>query len=308
MRTVVVPVAFVLLWSSGFVGATLAADAAPPADLLAVRYLVTAAVLLLVLVVLRRRPPLRPRVVAQQVVLGLLAHVVFLGGVFGAAEAGVDAGTSALICAAQPFLVAAAGCCWWRDPWSGRQLLGLVVGLLAVAITVGPAAPSSIATLLPVASMLGLSGAALLERRWQPQIGVLDALVLQVATAAAGFSALAWVDGAVAVPASGDVVIAVAWLVILSGLGGYAAFIASLRLLGAGRTSALLYLTPAVTTLWAWGMFADAPSPGQLHGLGLGAVAVALVLTGTRAAAKDQPPAGVPDAGSPLRRPSRAGR
>lgn len=267
---------FVLCWSSGFVGAVLARPAGSVAGVLAWRYLVTAA-LLLVLVAAVRPPRATPREVLRQCALGLLAHVIFLGGVFGAAGQGVDAGTVALVCAAQPMLVTVLGRLCWGDRVLPRQAVGLLVGLGAVAVTVGGGlGGSGIALLLPLASLCGLSAAALLERRWAPATDMLTALTIQVLTAAAVFTGAGLAGGAMTLDVSPALVGALAWLVLLSGLGGYATFLGCLRRLGGTTTSLLLYLTPAVTTLWAWFMFFDAPSPAEWLGLGIGAVAVAL--------------------------------
>lgn len=276
MRSALLAAGFVVLWSSGFVGAALAADAATLSGMLAWRYLLTAA--LLVAVVAPRLRGLAPSVVGRQAVLGLLAHVVFLGGVFGAAGAGVDAGTTALVAALQPMLVAAVGRIFWSDQVTVRQVAGLGIGLVAVVLTVGGAdAPVGAAVLLPVASLLGLSGAALLDRRWRPRTDVMVSLTIQVSVSAVVFTAYAAaVGGLTRVTATPQVLAALAWLVVLSGLGGYATFVLSLRRLGATLTSTLLYLTPPVTTLWAWTMFGDAPTSAQLGGLALGALAVAL--------------------------------
>lgn len=81
---------FVIFWSSGFVGATLAAEAGSVTGVLAWRYLITALVLLVLIA--PRRPRIGGRDLGQQVCLGLLAHVVFLGGVFGAAGLGLMLG------------------------------------------------------------------------------------------------------------------------------------------------------------------------------------------------------------------------
>lgn len=293
--------AFVVCWSSGFVGAALGGEAPVPA-LLAWRYLLTAA--LLGTICLARAVPLSCREAAQQAVLGLLSHAVFLGGVFASAARGVDAGTAALVCALQPMLVIAAGRLWWGDRIGQRRGVGLVLGLAAVALAVGGVGASGgAALLLPVASLIGLTASALLERRWHPRTPVLPALTVQVAAAALALCLWASLDGGFALPVSGRTVAALAWLIVLSGFGGYLGFTQCLRRLGASATSSLLYLTPPVTTLWAWLMLGTVPTGAQLAALALGAAAVMLILLpgGTergggdgRAAGRSAPRGGAP--------------
>jgi drug/metabolite transporter (DMT)-like permease len=95
----------VVCWSSGFVGAVLGTRSAPVDTVLAWRTLVSA--LVLGAWALVRGERVAPRALLRQVVLGLLVQVLYLGGIFAAAGAGVSAGTSALVAALQPLLVAA---------------------------------------------------------------------------------------------------------------------------------------------------------------------------------------------------------
>lgn len=287
MTKVLLGAAFVVCWSSGFVGAVLASGSADPSPVLAWRYLITA--LLLVAVVAPTRTRLtRARLTRtelwQQATLGLLAHVVFLGGVFGAAAAGVDAGTTALVCALQPMLVAVAGQLAWGDRLGAGGWAALTLGLAAVALTTGGAALAGggAALLLPVASVLGLSGSALLERRWRPRTGILPSLTAQVVLAAGAFTAYALATTGLRVEVDGRLLVALAWLVVLSGLGGYASYVACLRQLGATATSTLLYLTPPVTAVWAWLMLGEVLSAQQVGGLALSLLAVGLAVPGWR--------------------------
>ncbi|OYO05834.1 DMT family transporter [Enemella evansiae] len=278
---------FVVFWSSGFVGAELA-SASDPTAVLAWRYLATAVVLLLI--TLPRRPRIPAPVIGRQMAIGLLAHVVFLGGVFGASAVGVAPGTVALVCATQPMLVTLIGWVCWRERPGGGVLLGLLLGLVAVAVTVGLGTTAGPGVLLPVLSLLALSAAAVAERRWPVGTDVLTALTIQVVVAAAVFTGYAAVNGRLLVPVTADLLAAIGWLVLLSGIGGYATFLVCLRRLGAARTSSLLYLTPPVTTLWAWALFGRPPGGNELVGLLLGTAAVTLVLLGRR---RQPDPAGV---------------
>lgn len=276
--------AFVVAWSSGFVGATLADRTGVDTwTLLAWRYLCTTLVLLVGCLAVpstrRGLAALGWRDVVQQSILAVVSHVVFLGGVFRAAEQGLDAGASALVCALQPLLVAAAGCLLFGDRMARRQWLGLVLALGGVALSVGGAGRGGLGSVaLVLASLAGLSAAALLERRWQLESPVAVGLMVQVVVATGFFAVLAGDVGTLAVRPSGTLVVAIAWLVLLSGLGGYATFTWCLRRLGATTTSTLLYLTAPVTLIWAWAMVGQRPTILQWGGLVvvLGGVVLAL--------------------------------
>ena len=255
-------------------GAAWGTAAAEPAGLLAWRYLLTAALLLAVVPLIGFG--LTRREFGQQCVLGLTAHVAFLGALFTASAAGVDAGTTALICSAQPLLVAAAGAMLWKDRMSCRQWLGVGLGLVAVAICMGGVSGLGVALILPVISLLGLSCSALLERRWRPEVHVVTSLTVQVSVAAVVFVVVAVLTTGMAVDPTARLAASLAWLVFPAGLGGYGAYLLALRHLGATRTSALLYLTPPVSGVWAWAMLGDGLGGTQLVAMALGMVAVVL--------------------------------
>lgn len=294
MKQILIAIAFVVCWSSGFVGSLLAGDNASPVGLLAWRYLATSGLLLGVVGLLRvTNAPINARVlpalnrsdVLQQVVIGVLSHAIFLGAVFSASAADIDPGITSLICALQPLLVAAVSARLWDDPFNGRIFAGLGLGLAAVGLAVGSidfAASAAMSLLLPFVALFALSTTAVLERAWQPKASIVQALAIQTATAAVIFVTVAALTGQMSVTVNAEFVWAILWLVFLSGIGGYAAYTASLRTIGPTTTSVLLFLTPPVTSLWTWMMFGQKISLVQLAGMGLGLVAVALTVNGQR--------------------------
>ena len=288
--------AFVVAWSSGFVGATLADSTdAGVWQVLAWRYLITAALLISVCLLLpsarQAIRSLRVRDLFQQGVLALLAHTVFLGGVFLAARNGLDAGLSAVVCALQPLLVAATGSLAFKDRIRSWQWAGMVAALAGVALSVGGIGADGLGSVVLVtASLLGLSTAAVLERAWQPTVPVLVSLTIQATIAAGVFLAAAMLTGGLSTEVSPAFVLAIGWLVLLSGLGGYAAFTWCLRHVGATATSTLLYLTAPVTMLWGWTMFAQQPAVLQWAGLFVVLIGVTLAMYPGRRRADDGSP------------------
>ncbi len=272
--------ALVVLWSSGFVGAELGTRFAPADTLLAWRYLVAGAALAVLACVLGTRSG--PRALLRQGVLGLLCQCLYLGGVVTGVALGVPAGTTALVAAVQPLLVAAAAGPLLGEHIGSRQRLGLVVGLAGVGLVVagdlGLGGAPWWAFLLPLGGMAALSAGTLLERRWRPAESPLQSLTLQTVIAAGFFVAVAAAGGRLQPPADPRFWWAVAWVVVLASFGGYGAYLLVLRRSGAVRVSTLLYLTPPTTMLWAFVMFGEVPGPLAVPGVALCAVGVTLAL------------------------------
>ena len=101
------PWIFVLLWSTGFVGARYATDDTGPLTFLAVRMLLAAA-LLASFAVVRTAPRVERRLIPWVVLAGIGMHVLYLGGVFVAIDRGLPSGVSALIAGLHPVITALA--------------------------------------------------------------------------------------------------------------------------------------------------------------------------------------------------------
>ena len=273
--------ALVVFWTSGFVGARLGTAYAPADTLLAWRYLIAAAVLVVVARAAGIRRPGR-RVGARQTVLGLLCQAGYLGGVVAGIGLGVPAGTAALMAGVQPMVVAALARPLLAERVATRQWWALAGGFAGVTLVVGGDVGAGTAPAwayaLPVGGMLALSLGTLLGRRWQGAEGVLESLTLQTVVAAVAFTAVAASRSTLTPPASSGFWWSVLWVICLSSFGGYGAYLLVLRRSGATRVSALLYLTPPTTMLWAYLMFGDAVSLLGLVGLVVAAVSVAVVL------------------------------
>lgn len=270
----------VVMWSSGFVGAELGTRHAPATTVLAWRFLIVGGLLLAWC--LWRGMRMGTRDLALHAGIGALAQAGYLYGVVAAAEAGVAAGTSALVAALQPMVAAALAVPLLGERVRGRQVLGLAVGLAGVGLVVGsdllhPGAAPWWAYALPFGAMLSLVAATLVERRTRPGGSLLEALAVQCGVSAVLFTALAGATGTLIPPADPGFWGAVAWVVVLSTLGGYGLYWANLARTSVARVSALLYLTPPTTLLWTWLMFGDPVGAGALAGMGVCVLAVWLV-------------------------------
>ncbi|AXB45992.1 DMT family transporter [Amycolatopsis albispora] len=280
---------FVLMWSSGFVGAALAAGTAGTATTLMWRFLVAAA-LIGGWWWLTRRRTLSLAEIGLQAGIGLLSQCVYLSGIFWSVNLGVPSGTAALIAAMQPIVATVLGQFVLGEHASKGQWAGLVLGLAGVALVVGGdlaggTAPA-LAYGLPVLAMLGLVAATLIERRSGTTTALGDSLAIQCVTSAVVFTAVAAVTGQLVPPASGSFWFAIGWVVLLSTFGGYGFYWLNLRRGSVTSVSSLLYLTPPTTMLAAFLLFGETLDPRGLAGVAVCAVAVFLVLRKPRPSGK----------------------
>ena len=275
------PIALVVLWSSGFVGATLAAQSAPAETTLLWRYVVAVVPLCGWAVWTRRR--YGSRFLAREGVIGILGQAGYCLGVYRAADLGVLPGTSALVASLQPPLVAAVLWAGSGGRTDRRQMLGLLTGLAGVLLVVGGDLGGAGGTAGLTAVGLGtvsLTAATLVASRWPepPGHGVIDSLAVQSVVALGFFAAVGLATGTAAPPRDGDFWLAIAWLVLLPVFGGYGSYFHVLRTSGPVVVSAWLYLTPATAAIWAWSMFGEPMTVHAAVGFLVAAAGVAAIV------------------------------
>lgn len=271
----------VVCWSSGFVGAELAArTAADPVTLLAWRFAALALVLVVVCALVGHGLPRRAGAWRRQGAVALLTQVTYLALVFEGVHRGVPGGTAALLAALQPLLVATVAGPLLDERTSRRQWVGLLVGMAGVVLVVSGdlqvAGAPGWAYLLPVGAMLSLAAGTVLERRLAPPESLLETITLQACLTAAAFLLLAVGAGRATPPADANFWAAVAWLLMLASLGGYGSYVLLARRRGATHVSALLYLTPPTTLLWIFLMFGEPVPLAGLAGMMVSGVGIAI--------------------------------
>lgn len=275
------PASFVLLWSTGFIGARLGLPHAEPLTFLTVRFAVAASLLTGLAAIVGARWPRRPAELAHAVVVGLLVHGLYLGGVFIAIGLGVEAGLSALIVSTQPILVAAVAGLALGERVERRQWAGMALGLVGVALVLaqklGAAAPPA-GVLACLVALLGITAGTLYQKRFGAGQDLVTGSVVQYLAAglACGAVALAVEDRAIDwAPAF---IVALLWLVLVLSIGAVTLLWLLIRRGAASAVSSLFFLVPPVTALLAWALFGETLGPTALVGMLVAVAGVALVV------------------------------
>lgn len=275
--TLLLEAGLIVAWSSGFIGARLAADA-PSIFLVLFWRFVAVFVLSLPFLWWARRHGLGYRSIGLQALLGALAMFGYLALGVAAIDRGVPVGTAALISALQPLATAALAGPLLGEIVRGRQWIGLGIGFWGVALAVGgsPGTAPLWAYGLCLLATASLVAATLLATALPDEVALLPALGLQSAAAALLFVPLAALEGGLAPVADPLFVATIAWFVLFSTVAAYGLYWLCLKRSTATRVGSLIYLTPPVTMIWAWTMFSEALSFAAVIGFAFCLVGVAL--------------------------------
>ena len=268
-----VPLLFVVLWSTGFIGAKLGLPDCEPLTLLSLRY--GAVLLLMGAVALATRAPWprTPRACAHIAVSGLLVHAVYLGGVFTAIRLGLPAGVTALVVGLQPVLTALGAGLFLRERVRATQWAGLALGLVGVVLVVAHkvAGGGAVVTLLApaVIALAGITAGTLYQKRFCPAFDLRSGAVIQFLPCLVVTALVAWRTETMVVHWTPAFEFALAWLVLVLSVGAVSLLNVLIRSGSAVNVASLFYLTPPTTALIAWAMFGETLTGLALVGMGL---------------------------------------
>jgi drug/metabolite transporter (DMT)-like permease len=276
-----VPSLFVLLWSTGFLGAKLGMPFAPPFTFLLLRFAVVVAALALTAWALGAPWPRRWEELRRIALVGVLIHAAYLGGVFLAISLGMPAGIAALIVSLQPLATAIASGPYLGERLRPPQWAGLVFGFFGVALVVidklAWRGPDSLGVAAAIIALLGITGGTLYQKRHATGMHLVTGSCVQFAAAGLAVLPLALLVETRPVEWTGSFVFALLWLSFVLSIGAITLFHMMTRRGAAAKVASLFYLTPAVTALLAWVMFGETLSWPAIGGMVLATAGVALV-------------------------------
>ena len=274
------PALFVLLWSTGFIGAKLGLPYSEPFVFLELRFVLVLAILLPVCW-LSRAPWPRPRRAVEMAVSGGLLQAGYLGGVFASLHHGMPAGVSALITGMQPVLTAVLAGWLLRETVTGRQWAGFALGFVAVLLVVGERIRleglGALAVGLSVFALLSITVGTVWQKRHGGGVDLRTGAAIQFMAAAVVLAPFAIAEQGT-VRWSGEFVFALAWLVVVLSIGAIFLLLTLIKRGRATQVSSLFYLVPPTTALIAWPLFGETYSLAAAAGMALAMLAVWLVM------------------------------
>ncbi len=274
------PAVFVVLWSSGFIGAKYGLPYAEPYTFLLLRFSIVTALFGAAALTAGAKWPTGIDLV-HVAAAGILIHAIYLGGVFVAIHRGLPAGTAALVTALQPLLTAIAAGPYLGERITARQWMGLILGLVGVALVVqrklGVGEGDFGAIVAAVIAVLGITAGTLYQKRHGGSIDVRSGSVVQFGVSALIILPLAWVTETMEVSWTGEFAFALGWLCLVLSLGAISLLLWLIRRGAAARVASLFYLVPPATALIAWALFDERFDGYGLIGMAIVVAGVAMV-------------------------------
>ncbi len=271
------PYIFVLLWSTGFVGAKYGLPYADPFIFLALRLFIAALILFGIAVLLKSPLALTRIQIRSSSLIGIFLHAAYLGGVFFAISRGVSAGTAAVITSLQPVLVSVLAIKILNEKLRGKQILGLILGLCGVVLVLGPSFESSVSRMGILAVFIALIGsttATLLQKKIGSGIPLLAGTAYQYCASGFFLFIAAVVTGGTEIQWNIRFTSAMIWLILILSVGAILLLLWLLNTASAASVSSLFYLVPPATAIEAYFLFGEKLNTQSLLGVAITAIGV----------------------------------
>lgn len=285
------PVAFVVVWTSGYVVGALSTQVIDPETVTLWRFVVAAGVMAAIAAVRRESwPPLADAV--RFVAIGVLFFGVQFGALYYGLSQGVPAATTALIACTSPLVVASGSSLLGWERLRRVQWAGIALGVVGVVVTLSDRVgrpPHLIDLGWTLLGLVGLAGGTILHGHMPSTAGPRAIGALEVFGGILPLVVLAPLTGSLAIPVTVHGVTTFLWLSIITGIGGPLLMFALIRERGAVATSSLLFVVPALTAFASWPLLDEPVGLTALVGLIVAGIGLLLTIRAPQLSRPDAP-------------------
>lgn len=271
-----------LLWGGSFLFAKIAVAAVPPLSLVLARVALATLALLVVLRIAGLRLPTGSRVWLDFAGMGVLNNLIPFGLIFyGQTEIG--AGLAAVINGMTPFWTALIARAAGAEPLSAAKLAGIGLGIVGLAVMVGPAAlvgldASVLAQIAVVGATVSYGCAGVFGRRFRAVPPLVTATGQLTASSLLILPVVLLVDQPWSLPVPGPAILgSVAGLALLSTALAYILFFRVLASAGATNVMLVTQMVPVSAMLLGVAVLGETVTDRQLLGLALIAAGFACI-------------------------------
>ena len=280
------PGIFVVLWSSGFIGAKFLLPHAEPFTLLSVRFALTAFILISIAAAMHAPIKMTKSQYLRAGYISLFLHFAYTGGIFVALHEGVSAGITAVVVSLQPVLVSLLAIALLGEKLRSSQVAGLVLGLIGVTLLLAPKILQGDASLVfstagVLAAMIALIGSVwgtLEQKRYGSDLPILYGLAFQYTVSGILLGILAFTTESMIIEWSIQFVAVLLWIVLGVSIGSVVLLFYLLRKGTAGSVSSLLYLGTPLAATFGYIFFDEHISSVGAIGMAIAVFGVWLVL------------------------------
>lgn len=275
------PIAFILLWSSGYIGGAFGVRYGEPFTMTFYRFALAALVFLGVALAIKAEWPRRLTPYLHAAAVGLLLQALQFGGLYTGISKGVPAGQAALIVGLMPVFVVIGAYFCLGEQLSWRDLPGSILGVGGVAIVVGSSFFGSEASIGGYGAvglaLIGITLGTLYQKRFLGGVNLWVGCFIQMVTASLVMLLLGYTTETMQVTQWVPFAASVAWITVMNSVGALTLLYLMIRRGEASKATNLFHVIPAVTQIMASVTLGEAPGALAVAGFVVSGVGVYLM-------------------------------
>jgi drug/metabolite transporter (DMT)-like permease len=282
--TLIIPLVFVWLWSTGFIGAKYGLPYIEPYFMLLIRFILAITVFLCIMKILKSKR-ITPQQALNQVLVGMLLHGAYLGGVFFAINEGMPAGVVAIIVGLQPILTTFIGWASLGQSVNKYQLSGLLLGFTGIVLVIIGSnnieniGLNSLSIIACIVALSGISIGTIVQKSLGKDLPLLTSSMYQYLGAALVMVVLTFTMEEQHVEYALDLYAAMAWLVLGLSVSAVLLLMYMIREGEVAKVASYFYLVPPVTVVQTWLLFNERMGVLALVGCAFSIYGVYLVVS-----------------------------
>lgn len=284
-----IPLAFVGIWSTGFIAARLVAPWTDPLTFLSYRFFLSALVFMLIAQAAGASWPRGRAAWTRALVVGILLQSFYLGGVFWAVNRGLPAGVAALVVGLQPLATTIFATSMLNERPDARQWLGVLIGLVGTLLVLLPGLKTDFGAIdpMPLAAvliaMLSITLGTIWQKRTGPGADLRTNAAIQFIGALVVTLPLALTTEDMRFESNWQAWTGLLWSVFGLSVGAISLLLVMIRRGSVSSVASLFYLVPPVVAFLSWLLFDETLGLLQVGGMLLAACGVGLVSRRTSA-------------------------
>ncbi|SDQ32251.1 DMT family transporter [Pseudovibrio sp. Tun.PSC04-5.I4] len=255
----VLPLLFVILYSSGYVASKIGIAYTDPFTFQTLRLATPVPLFLGIIFLTKAKWHNKPIEVFHICVTGILIHGFCFTGMLVAYEWGMDVGTVGLIMALHPALASVGAIAFLGERFSFKLILGLLLGTIGVLLVVNQKASfdsnSYSGVLLTVLCLLSMVAGVLYQKRFVAHMNLMTGSLIQHLSALIPVFGLMIAFETMTINWSASLIGSILWLGIVLSMGSWILFFILIRSADVSRSQSYFFLGPPTTVLLAWIFF-----------------------------------------------------
>ncbi|WP_324752869.1 DMT family transporter [Roseovarius sp. Pro17] len=245
-RSILMGVAFSIMWSSAFASARIIVASAPPISSLAIRFVISGVIAVLIARALGQSWRLTHAQWRACIIFGICQNALYLGLYFVAMQT-IEASLAVIIASTMPLLVAFASWIFLGERLTVSAALGLFAGLTGVTIIMGSRFSGGVdvyGLMLCVAGVIALTIATLSVRGATSGGNFMMVVGLQMLIASVVLGAVATATETLTIDWSWAFVAAFVWTTIVPGVAATLLWFKLVERISATRAATFHFLNP----------------------------------------------------------------